>query len=200
MISEGTRCCPKHTVNRQLSMEAIDQIAPSSIQYKMLSSIDLQLLISRWQMQFERKKRFDFDNPQFLSNDDYNILTGLSMSQFDDLISQISTSDIRNSSYRSIRTAIAILLCKLRLGLSNRMLTILFELSDKRAISRALESARRALINSFVPYNLGFTHVARREVIDRHTSPISRQLMCDNELNRAIVVADSTYIYIYISK
>ena len=96
------------------------------------------MLISRWQTQFERKKRFDFDNPQFLSNDDYNILTGLSMSQFDDLISQISTSDIRNSSYRYIRTAIAILLCKLRLGLSNRMLTILFELSDKRAISRTL--------------------------------------------------------------
>ena len=81
-------------------MKAIDQIAPSSIQYKRLSSIDVQLMVSRWQTQFERKKRFDFDNPQFFFNDDYNILTGLSKFQFDDSISQISTSDIRNSNYR----------------------------------------------------------------------------------------------------
>lgn len=181
-------------------MEAIDRIAPSSVQYKKLSSIDVQVLLNRWQMQFERKKRFDdFDNPQSLSDDDYQMLTGLSKSQFDDLISQVSTSNIRNSNYRSIRTVIAILLCKLRLGLSNNMLAILFELSDRRAISRALESARRALMSSVVPYNLGFNHVTRREIIDQYTSTISRQLMCDDESNRAIIVADSTYIFIQVN-
>ena len=100
-------------------MEAIDTIAPSSIQYKKVTSSDIQLLINKWQIIFEKQKRLDFDNPQSLSDDEYKTLTSLSKVQFDDLISRIITSDIRNTSNRSIRTAVAIMLCKLRLGLSN---------------------------------------------------------------------------------
>lgn len=64
-------------------MEAINRIASSSVQYKRMLSFDVQFLISRWQTQFERQKRFDFDNPQFLSDDINRILTGLSKFRFD---------------------------------------------------------------------------------------------------------------------
>ncbi|CAF1313487.1 unnamed protein product [Didymodactylos carnosus] len=43
-------------------------------------------------------------------------------------------------SHKSIRTAVACLLSKLRLGLSNTVLGLLFELPDKRAVSRVSES------------------------------------------------------------
>ncbi|CAF3729823.1 unnamed protein product, partial [Rotaria magnacalcarata] len=66
-------------------------------------------------MLYEDKKRFDFDNSQSMSDDEYRTLTSLSKSQFDDLIGRLSQSNILNSSNRPIRTAIAILLCKLRL-------------------------------------------------------------------------------------
>ena len=132
-----------------------------------------------------------------MSDDEYKIFTSLSKSQFDNLISQIFASNIRNSSNTSIRTAIAILLCKLRLGLSNSLLAILFQLPDKRAVSRALESARNAWISDFVPQNLGFSHIIRREIVDHHTSAIAQQLMCDTNFDRAIIVIDSTYIYIF---
>ena len=59
---------------------------------------------------------------------------------------------MRNSSNRSIHTAIAILLCKLRLGLSYGLVAILFQGSDKRKVSRTLESAGAALMSRFVPY------------------------------------------------
>jgi hypothetical protein len=98
----------------------------------------------------------------------------------------------------SIRTAIAILLCKLKLGLSNGLLAILFQLPDKRAVARTLESARGALMSDFVPYNLGFNHIARREIIDQHTSTIAQQLMCDGKSDRVIIVVDSTYIHIQV--
>ena len=68
---------------------------------------------------------------------------------------------------------------------------------DKSAISRALESARIALTTEFVPYNLGFNHVNRNEIINQHTSEVARQLMCNNEPGKAIIVIDETYIYIY---
>lgn len=159
----------------------------------------MQLLINKWQILFERQKRLDFANPESLTENEYQTFTSLSKVQFNDLISQISTSDMRNSSNRSIRTAIAILLCKLRLGLSNRLLAILFQISGKKIISRVLESARTALMSRFVPYNLGFKHITRRQIIDQHTSTISRQLMCDDETDKAIIVADGTYIYIQVN-
>jgi hypothetical protein len=190
-IPEGSRCCSDHMINHRLKTAAIDRLAPLSIQYRTFNSNDIQLLITKWQMLFERQKRLDFDNLDSLSDDECKAFTSLSKTQFDDLIFQISTSKIRNSSNRSIRTAIAILLCKLRLGLSNKILAILFQLPEKRAISRALESARDALMTDFVPYNLGFSHITRREIIDQHTSTIARQLMCGDEADKAIVVVDS---------
>jgi len=131
-IPEGARCCPGHMTIRRFKSEAIDKIAPYSTQMKKLNAGDVQLLVSKWQMLYEDKKRLDFDNSQSMSDNEYQALTSLSKSQFDDLIGRLSESKIRNSSNRSIRTAIAILLCKLRLGLSNQLLAILFELSDKK--------------------------------------------------------------------
>jgi hypothetical protein len=197
-IPEGARCCPDHMTTRRFKSEATDKIAPYSIEMKKLNAADVQLLLSKWQMLYEYKKRLDFDNSQSMSDNEYQSFTSLSKSQFDDLIGRLSESMIRNSSNRSIRTAIAILLCKLRLGLSNQLLAILFELSDKKSVSRILESARSALMAEFVPYNLGFSHVSRREIIDQHTTNIAKQLMCGNDNDTAVVVIDSTYVYIQV--
>ncbi|CAF1216078.1 unnamed protein product [Rotaria magnacalcarata] len=76
--------------------------------------------------------------------------------------------------------------------LASQIAAIICELPDKRAISRALESAQVALMSEFVPYNLGFNHVDRNEIINQHTSEIARQLMCNNEPGRAIIVIDGT--------
>ena len=130
-----------------------------------------------------------------MSDDEYRIFTSLLKIQFDNLISHISDSDIRNSSNRSIRSAVAILLCKLRLGLSNNVLAVSFQLTDKRAISRTLECARHALMTEFVSRNLGFNHITRQEIIDQRTSIIARQLMCGDEANKTIIAVDGTYIY-----
>ena len=85
-IPEGARCCSDHTIGHRLKSEAIDQIAPFSIRMQKLNAGDIQLLLSKWQMLYENQKRFDFDNSQAMSNDEYRALTGLSKSQFDDLI------------------------------------------------------------------------------------------------------------------
>jgi len=199
-IPEGARCCPFHIVDDKLTMEAIDRLAPSSIQYRKFSSTDLQLMISKWQILFEQQKHFNFDNSQSLSDDEYKIFTSLTKVQFDDLVWYISKSNIRNSSNRSIRTALAIFLCKLQLGLSNTLLTVLFQLPNKRTVSSVLESIRTALMIEFVPSNLGFNHITRHEIIRQHTSTIAQQLMCADEPDTAIVVIDGTYIYIQVSR
>jgi len=151
-------------------------------------------------MLFEQQRHFDFDRPQSLSDEEYKVFTSLTKDQFDDLVWHISKYDIRNSSNRSIRTALAIFLCKLRLGLSNALLAVLFQLPNKRTVSRSLESVRTALMSEFVPNNLGFNHIARHEIIHQHTSNIAQQLMGVDEPDTAIVVVDGTYINIQVKR
>ena len=70
-------------------------------------------------------------------------------------------------------------------------------MADKRTVSKTVNSARQTILKNFVPYHLGFKHVTRQDVIDRHTTTVVRQLMCDGDgSNTAIVVIDGTYIYI----
>lgn len=199
-IPEGARCCPQHTVDRRLTSDAIDRIAPLTVQYKQFNSSDVQLIINTWQMFFQQQRRFNFDDDRSLSENEYRRLTSLSKDQFDDLIRQTSSFDIRNSTCRSIRTAVAILLCKLRLGLSNELLAIIFQLPNRRAVARSIESARRALMNTFVWKNVGFNHVGRDEIIHQHTSSIARKLLCDDDQETAIVVVDGTYLYIQVRR
>ncbi|CAF5180836.1 unnamed protein product, partial [Rotaria magnacalcarata] len=182
LIPEGARCCSQHLDDDRLTKNAIDKVAPFSIQSKRFSSSE--------------QKRFDFGNPLSLSDDEYQILTSLTKVQFEDLASYLFDSNIRNSSNRSIRTALAILLCKLPLGLSLNILAVLFQLPDKKTVSRSLKTVRTALMTRFVPSNLGFNHITRQEIIDQHTSTMARRLMCDAESNTAIVVIDGTYLYI----
>jgi hypothetical protein len=145
-----------------------------------------------------KKKRFNFDNPRDLTDDEYRLLTSLSRDDFNALVDIISSSSIRNSSNRSIRTAVGLYLCKLRLGLSNRFLACMFQLPDKRTVSRIIDSARQAISKSFVPNNLGFEHITRQDVIDHHTTTIARELMCGGGSETAILVFDGTYIYIQV--
>ena len=199
-VPEGARCCGEHIFNDQLNVDAIDQIRPSIVQVMKFNASDVQLLIDQWWIRFQEQKRLNFDDPRYVSDDECKVLTSLSKVQFEDLVCQISESGIRNSSNRSIRTAVAILLCKLRLGMSNAFLAVLFQLPDKRTVSRCIESARTALMNRFVPKNLGFSHIRRNETIHQHTSTLAQYLVCDNEPNTAILVIDSTYIYIQVSE
>ncbi|CAF5204770.1 unnamed protein product, partial [Rotaria magnacalcarata] len=183
-IPEGARCCSGHLINNLLSKEAVDQIKPFSIRYQELSSSD---------------KRFSFDDPRDLNDDEYCLLTSLSRDNFNDFVQIISSSTIRPSCNRSIRSAVGIYLCKLRLDISNRILACMFQIADKRTVSRIINSARQAIVKSFVPDNLGFGHVTRVDVIGRHTTTIARELMCGGDsTDTPIIIIDGTYLYIQV--
>ena len=77
------------------------------------------------------------------------------------------------------------------------MLACMFEIEDKRSVSRIINSARQAIVQTFVPNNLDFGHVTRQHIIDRHTTTIARELLCGGDNTKtAILVIDGTYLYI----
>ena len=198
LVPEGARCCTDHFVNNQLKTDAIDMIKPSSVQGMRFTAGDVQLLIGGWQMIFQQQKRFNFDSIGYLSEDDCETMIGQSKIQFEDLIQHFSSSSLRDSSNRSVRTAIAILLCKLRLGISNRLLATLFQLPNQRVVSRCLESARRAMMDHFVSRCLGFEHISRDQVLKNHASEIAQYILSDDDPQTAVVVIDGTYLHIQV--
>jgi hypothetical protein len=100
---------------------------------------------------------------------------------------------MRQSKNRTLRMALAIYLMKMRLGLSNSVLAVLFHLKGKRIISQIINQVRNALKKSFVDENLGFQHIDRQTAINEHQSTIATKLLTDKP-NQMILVADATYL------
>lgn len=62
-------------------------------------------------------------------------------------------------------------------------------------VRRAVISAKNALMEDFVPKHLGFSHISREDVINHHTRPLAKELLCSMSDNPVILVLDGTYIY-----
>ncbi|CAM4837948.1 unnamed protein product [Rotaria magnacalcarata] len=86
-------------------------------------------------------------------------------------------------------------LAKLRLGLSNRVLAVLFNLENKRVVSRINNQVRKGLMEDFVPYHLGLKHITRETAIEQHQTAIAT-ILHTNKPNQLCVIADSTYLFI----
>ena len=106
-----------------------------------------------------------------------------------------TVSSMRNSHVRSVRVAVPVFLTKLRLGLSNRVLAVLFNLENKRVVFHINNQVRKALMKSFIPYHLGLKHITRETAIEQHQTAITA-ILHTNKSNQLCVIADTTYLFI----
>jgi hypothetical protein len=127
-VPPGSRCCPSHILNGQLSTEAIENLEATKDSSTLNRASILELLEQAREevLRKETSSRLDFNDPTSLSDSDYYNLTGLEKEQFDDLMTSVHR--IKSTKSRSIRTCVAILLTKLRSGLDNQMLATLFNM------------------------------------------------------------------------
>lgn len=189
LIAEGNRCCPNHLKDGILTPEALQNLKTTDHIFLNKHSVLCLLGKMRHLCQTNKSHRLNFDSSDDLSDEDYISLTGLSKENF-----HILFETVKNSPSRSSKTTLAIFLCKLNSGLSNRFLATLFNLT-KSSLRRAVKTARQALMENFVPYHLGFQHVTREELIQDHTRPLAASLFGTSG-KEAILVLDGTYIYI----
>ena len=176
-ILSGSRCCDKHMNTGYLTTVALQLL---QIKEKKCdrSHVELMEIFDVVAYEFLSKVSsiqaaghvppLNFDDLARLSPDNHYVLTGLSLQNFDNLCSRIPPTALKNTQNRSSRTAIACLLMKLRLGVSHEVLATLLAFKDKRTVSRVIHSARKALVEHFVPRFLGFGHIKRHDVIDLH--------------------------------
>ncbi|CAC5369653.1 unnamed protein product [Mytilus coruscus] len=115
---------------------------------------------------------------------------GLGKDQFSDLLGYMST--VRSSGVRSISNGV--FLTKLRGGLSNKILGTVFGLKTSH-VQRIIHTARRTLMETFVPHTLGFQHISHGDFVTNHTTPIAKQLFTTDP-RQAVIVLNGTYIFI----
>ena len=192
-IPVGARCCKRHIKEQNILLDDRSKMKITSNETE-LDPKEIKDLLSDVRAEACKKKAgLDFDDPTSLNDDDYYNLTGITKEQFGDLSDYLC--NVKYSQSRSPRTCLALLLCKLRCGMSHKVLQTLFQMPSKMSVSRAMNTARKSLMTYFVPKYLGFQHISREDFIKDHTRPLVQEVLANGE-NVAAVVLDGTYIYI----
>ncbi|CAF4172209.1 unnamed protein product [Rotaria sp. Silwood2] len=121
-IPKGSRCCKDHTSNGYLSREAFFKLTAYKINYRIFDSNYIIDTMEKLRTMVHYQKHIDFDDPSSLSDADYKILTGFTRKQHNRVLECIPSTALKNSVNLSPRCALACLLMKLRLGISNAAL------------------------------------------------------------------------------
>lgn len=80
--------------------------------------------------------------------------------------------------------------------LSNEVLVTLCGMRSRRQVAEIERTARVAVMNDFVPMNLGFNDTSRGSIVDRHITDISTQLFTNPISDNLILVLYGTFINI----
>ena len=139
------------------------------------------------------KKRIISVEDDSLTSEQMHSLFGLTREQFEVLFSYIA-QDIRNSSNRTSRNALATYLIKLRLNLPQEAIAILFGVASQPRVSETIKAVSDSIFARFTPHCLGFAHLTNMQ-IQQHQSKYL-QAIFDLPEDSKIVIADGTYIYI----
>jgi hypothetical protein len=196
-VPVGSRCCEEHIIDDRLKLDALNRIRPYKIIKSRFSSTDILIWFDKFRNQLNSIRYFDFDRPFEMSDDACYNLTGVTKSNFDHLINILVNSKMRTTFNRSIRNAVGLFLTKLRLGISNKVLTTIFQFSNAKAVSRTLSTVRQAMISEFVPLYVGFNNITRQDIINNHSSPLATRLLSADP-NSVVLVIDGTYLYMQV--
>ena len=182
-IQKGSTCCSRHLDENQLLAEAIVSIKKTKSNLNIIKRDellhllnDVRITLKRFESMLDeanRRPAIDFEDSDRLTNKQIYILTGIRKENFDDLCFRIPSTSLQETQVRSAKQAVGCLLVQLRLGLSNAALATLFSLSDVKTVSRVIDTARKAIMNHFVPNYLGFQHISGRDVINKHTRSLA---------------------------
>lgn len=191
-ISTGSRCCKEHLLGKEFNQESMALIEGTQNHIRLTDEELVEWIDAITNEATRTKLPIDFNEDSKMSNEEYEVFTGLNRQQFDDLLT-FCRADLRNSPCRTARNALAIFFLKLRLNLPQRILAYLFGITHKQRISDILRTVTKSLLKRVVPKYLGFNHISRQELASKHTSPFARKLY-GIPLSNICLVIDATYL------
>lgn len=105
-------------------------------------------------------------------------LTGLHSEDFNDLYNIIRDESYEfESSSINLKDALGLFLLKYRLGLSIKQACDIINICSYFQAKALIKRVREILRDRLVPTNLGFEHMKREEINQKHTTLLSKKLL-----------------------
>lgn len=145
-------------------------------------------------LQVIKGSKISFDNPESCSDDFYHSLTGVTKSQFDELLTGMK---LRSSKSMSKRNNLAVYLMRLRTGLNLQCLSKLFGCKSRREVSQRLVRVRKQLFKSkFMSEHFGFGQMTKDTLIQKHSTQFAKSFFGQDETgqpNKPVVIVDGVF-------
>ncbi|EZA54546.1 hypothetical protein X777_05526, partial [Ooceraea biroi] len=156
---------------------------------------ELQIFLQQLRTMANNQERYEDEN--CFSDNEFKSITPIIKEQFRELFTFCDRVP-QTGGYRYVtKKDLLTFLCKLRQGLSDEFLKVIFNYSSRQAVSLAIGTVRKSLMQRFVPSNIGFQAITRENYIARHVTEFSNALYNpEPNVPRAIAYIDGTYSYI----
>ena len=137
-----------------------------------------------------------------IPEEDFKVLTSVSKQNFEDMLSKsVTEAALEGEECKMNATDLLMFLVKLRQGLSDEFLRVMFRQSTRANVSMRISVATKTLMQKFVPLHLGLEAISRDTFVAEHVSDFACNLYVDDfkdigSIKQAVIVVDGTYIYI----
>lgn len=191
-IPDQARACQHHYDSKGYFLSALLPGIPFLYRPYVINGSDLQNFLQAFRTIAVTKKVVEADN---LSEDEFLVMTSITKDQFVDLFRYCDPVTESDGKRRIIKDRdLLMFLCKIRQGLSDEFLKVIFEYSSRQVVSMVISCVRRSLMQRFVPGNLGFEAITREQYITQHVTEFANYLYNDEpETRRVIAYMDGTY-------
>lgn len=197
-IPENVRSCPEH-LNEQgyISFPLLNGLRFVNRPYIIRGPL-LQTFLESLRTVANNSTRFTDEND--FTDEEFRTFFSLTKPQFEDLRTFCDRVPCQGGDRYVSKKDLLLFLCKLRQGLSDEFLSVMFGYPTRQSASLAVTTVKQSLMQRFVPTNIGFDAITREQYIERHVTEFSNILYnSEPDIPRVIAVIDGTYSYIHKS-
>lgn len=197
-VQDGTKSCLHHLNEKGYLLEPLEVALRFVNRPYKIQGTQLNVFLSamRNEIIYQRTKKFEDEND--FTEDNFQAMSPITKAQFLDLFSFCDPVPVggNNGTLRYVsKKDLLTFLCKMRQGLSDEILKVIFDYSSRQAVSSIITLVRQSLMQRFVPQNIGFGAIPRNDYIANHVTPFANELYNPQpEIPRAIVCNDCTYL------
>ena len=195
-VVNNVQCCPEHLdANGYLSKVLYPGLQYFSRHYK-LTGQELNDFLQTIRTTVQHPPR-DFTKDDSFTDEEFALISPVTKDQMNEILGFCDPVPI-NESFRYVtKRDLLAFFCKLRQGLSDDFIKLIFNYSSRQAVSLAISLVRRSLMLRFVPENIGLNAITREQCVEQHVTDFANTLYNEDVNNRKIIVnIDGTYCYV----
>lgn len=197
-IPEAARCCLHHLCDNGYLLEALYPTLLYINRLYHLSGKQLQSFLGSIQTAARAKlERTNLTNLNSLLDEEFKLISPVTKQQFQELLTYCDPVPVANGNRYVHEKDLLTFLCKLRKGLSDDFLKLIFDYPSRQAVSLAISTVRQSLMIRFVPENIGVASITCEAYINNHVTEFANTLYNPDPANTILIAyIDGTYSYI----